>query len=252
VVARTVASERAGPSATGSEVYGQTKNGEVAEVRVLVVEDDRDVRDVIVEALARERFDVNEAADGRSAVERAQAFGPDVILLDLNLPDLSGIDVCQRVRAFSDAFILMLTASDDLHDKLVGLSAGADEYVTKPCSMPELVARIRALMRRSREHPVADRVRTFGELRIDPAAREVFVGEREVVLTRIEFDLLDVLSTDPRVVISKGRLLERVWGPNWYGDDHVVDVHVSNLRRKIGAPFIQTVRGVGYRLGDAA
>jgi len=232
-------------------VYGHTINGD-AKVRVLVVEDDRDVRDVIVEALERERFDVREAEDGRAAVERAQAFGPDVILLDLNLPGLSGIDVCQRVRTFSDAYILMLTASDDLNDKLVGLSAGADDYVTKPCSMPEVVARIRALMRRSRESQVPDRVRSFGELRIDPATREVFVGDRPVTLTRIEFDLLDVLSTDPRVVVTKGRLLERVWGPNWFGDDHVVDVHVSNLRRKIGAPFIQTVRGVGYRLGDAA
>ena len=233
-------------------MYGHTTNGEATNVRVLVVEDDQDVRDVIVEALERERFDVREADDGRSAVERAQAFGPDVILLDLNLPGLSGIDVCQRVRTFSDAYILMLTASDDLNDKLVGLSAGADDYVTKPCSMPEVVARIRALMRRSRESQPTDRVRAFGELRIDPATREVFVGDRPVTLTRIEFDLLDVLSADPRVVVSKGRLLERVWGPNWFGDDHVVDVHVSNLRRKIGAPFIETVRGVGYRLGDAA
>ena len=233
-------------------MQGHTANGDAAEVRVLVVEDDRDVRDVVVEALARERFDVREAADGRSAVERARAFGPDVILLDLNLPDLSGIDVCQRVRSFSDAYILMLTASDDLNDKLVGLSAGADDYVTKPCSMPEVVARVRALMRRSREAQAPERVRSFGELRVDLATREVFVGGRPVTLTRIEFELLDVLSADPRVVMTKGRLLERVWGPNWFGDDHVVDVHVSNLRRKIGAPFIQTVRGVGYRLGDAA
>jgi len=233
-------------------VQGHTANGDAAEVRVLVVEDDRDVRDVVVEALARERFDVREAADGRSAVESARAFGPDVILLDLNLPDLSGIDVCQRVRSFSDAYILMLTASDDLNDKLVGLSAGADDYVTKPCSMPEVVARVRALMRRSREAQAPERVRSFGELRVDLATREVFVGGRPVTLTRIEFELLDVLSADPRVVMTKGRLLERVWGPNWFGDDHVVDVHVSNLRRKIGAPFIQTVRGVGYRLGDAA
>jgi DNA-binding response OmpR family regulator len=221
-------------------------------VRVLVVDDDPDVREVILSALEREHFELRHAADGRSAVDLAQMFRPDVILLDLNLPELSGIDVCERVREFSDAYILMLTASGDLSDKLVGLSAGADDYVTKPCSMPEIVARIRALMRRTRSGPTTDRVRAFGELRVDPSSREVSVGGKPVMLTRIEFDLLDVLSTDPSAVVSRPRLLERVWGPNWQGDDHIVDVHMSNLRRKIGAVFIRTVRGVGYRLGDAA
>ena len=220
--------------------------------RVLVVDDDQDVRDVILSALEREHFELRQAADGRSAVELAKEFRPDVILLDLNLPGLSGIDVCQRVRAFSDAYILMLTASDELSDKLVGLSSGADDYVTKPCSMAEIVARIRALTRRSRTVQAPDRARSYGDLRLDPATREVQIGGAPVSLTRIEFDLLDVLLTDPKVVVSKGRLLERVWGPNWYGDDHVVDVHVSNLRRKIGPSLIRTVRGVGYRLGDAA
>ena len=230
----------------------RSSNEDAGAVRVLVVEDDQDVRDVILSALERERFELRYASDGRSAVDLAQAFEPDVILLDLNLPELSGIDVCQRVRVFSDAYILMLTASDDLSDKLVGLSAGADDYVTKPCSMPELIARIRALMRRTRVTSTANSVRAFGDLRVDPASREVHVGGKPVTLTRIEFDLLDVLSTDPKVVVSRGRLLERVWGPDWYGDDHVVDVHMSNLRRKIGSAFIRTVRGVGYRLGDAA
>lgn len=227
-------------------------NGDAGAVRVLVVEDDQDVRDVILTALGREHFELRHADDGRSAVDLAQEFEPDVILLDLNLPELSGIDVCQRVRKFSDAYILMLTASDALSDKLIGLSAGADDYVIKPCSMPEVVARIRALMRRTRVSSTANPVRAFGELRVDPAGREVFVGHTAVTLTRIEFDLLDVLSTDPKAVVSRGRLLERVWGPNWHGDDHVVDVHMSNLRHKIGSAFIRTVRGVGYRLGDVA
>jgi DNA-binding response OmpR family regulator len=221
-------------------------------VRVLVVEDDQDVRDVILAALEREHFELRHADDGMAAVDLAQTYRPDVILLDLNLPELSGIDVCQRVREFSDAYILMLTASDDLSDKLVGLSAGADDYVTKPCSMPEVIARIRALMRRTRVASTPDRVRAFGDLRVDPSSREVSVGGKPVTLTRIEFDLLDVLSTDPKAVVSRVRLLERVWGPNWYGDDHIVDVHMSNLRRKIGSTHIRTVRGVGYRLGDAA
>ena len=218
----------------------------------MVVEDDQDVRDVILSALEREHFELRHADDGRAAVDLARVFQPDVILLDLNLPELSGIDVCQRVREFSDAYILMLTASDDLSDKLVGLSAGADDYVTKPCSMPEVIARIRALMRRTRGASTTDGVRAFGDLRVDPSSREVSVGGKPVTLTRIEFDLLDVLSTDPKAVVSRVRLLERVWGPNWHGDDHIVDVHVSNLRRKIGSTFIRTVRGVGFRLGDAA
>jgi DNA-binding response OmpR family regulator len=226
--------------------------GEGAVVRVLVVDDDEDVRDVIAFALERERFDVRQAADGPTAVDTAERFAPDVILLDLNLPGMRGIDVCQRIRSFSDAYILMLTASDDLTDKLVGLSTGADDFVTKPCSMSEIVARIRAMMRRTRSAHTSETVRMFGDLRVDPGTREVHVAGKPVSLTRIEFDVLDVLSTDPKVVVAKGRLLERVWGPNWHGDDHIVDVHVSNLRRKIGAAYIRTVRGVGYRLGDAA
>jgi DNA-binding response OmpR family regulator len=233
-------------------VEERSSNGDRGAVRVLVVEDDQDVRDVILSALEREHFELQHADDGRVAVELAEAFRPDVILLDLNLPELSGIDVCQRVREFSDAYILMLTASDDLSDKLVGLSAGADDYVTKPCSMPEVIARIRALMRRTRSTPTTDSVRAFGDLRVDTSSREVSVAGEPVTLTRIEFDLLDVLSTDPKAVISRARLLERVWGPNWVGDDHIVDVHVSNLRRKIGSALVRTVRGVGYRLGDAA
>jgi DNA-binding response OmpR family regulator len=238
--------------APGAHVQERPSIRDRGAVRVLVVDDDRDVREVILSALEREHFELRYAADGRSAVELAQMFQPDVILLDLNLPELSGIDVCERVREFSDAYILMLTASDDLSDKLIGLSAGADDYVTKPCSMPELIARIRALMRRTRSGSSTDRVRAFGELRVDTSSREVSVGGKPVTLTRIEFDLLDVLSTDPRAVVSRPRLLERVWGPNWHGDDHIVDVHMSNLRRKIGSAFIRTVRGVGYRMGDAA
>jgi DNA-binding response OmpR family regulator len=236
----------------GAHVQERSSSGDRGAVRVLVVDDDKDVRDVILTALEREHFELRQAGDGRSAVDLAHTFQPDVILLDLNLPQLSGIDVCQRVRQFSDAYILMLTASDDLSDKLVGLSAGADDYVTKPCSMPEVIARIRALMRRTRGASTTDQVRAFGELRVDPSSREVHVGDRPVTLTRIEFDLLDVLSTDPKAVVSRVRLLERVWGPNWVGDDHIVDVHMSNLRRKIGPTFIRTIRGVGYRLSDAA
>jgi DNA-binding response OmpR family regulator len=148
----------------------------------------------------------------------------------------------------------MLTAKTDEVDKLIGLSVGADDYMTKPFSPRELVARIRAMLRRPRTGAQdAESVRRIGELRIDPLAREVFRGDEQIELTRIEFDLLDVLSSNPRMAFSREKLLEKVWGPDWFGDDHVVDVHVSNLRKKIGddpsSPhYIRTVRGVGYRM----
>ena len=177
-----------------------------------------------------------------------------MIVLDLMLPGLDGIEACRRIRQFSDAYIVMLTARADESDKLVGLSTGADDYVTKPFSPPELVARVRAMLRRPRAGAVSVASRRFGELEIDPAAREVRVAGEPVELTKLEFDLLDVLSAEPRVAFSRGQLLERVWGPGWFGDDHVVDVHLANLRRKLGDDasaqrYVRTVRGVGYRIG---
>jgi DNA-binding response OmpR family regulator len=212
-------------------------------VRVLVVEDSPEFRGVLVPLLRQEGFQVEEATDGEAAVEVARAVEPAVVVLDLNLPKLDGVEVCRRIRTFSDAYVIMLTAKGDEIDKLIGLSVGADDYMTKPFSPRELVARIRAMLRRPRAGPAeSDTVREFGELRIDP-------------LTRIEFDLLDVLSSNPRMAFSRAKLLERVWGPDWFGDDHVVDVHVSNLRKKIGddpgsPQYVRTVRGVGYRMGE--
>ncbi|MHB8470886.1 MAG: winged helix-turn-helix domain-containing protein, partial [Gaiellaceae bacterium] len=179
---------------------------------------------------------------------------PTVIVLDLMLPGLDGIEACRRIRQFSDAYIVMLTARADESDKLVGLSTGADDYVTKPFSPLELVARVRAMLRRPRAGATTAAPRRFGELEIDSTAREVRVAGEPVELTKLEFDLLDVLSAEPRVAFSRGHLLERVWGPDWFGDDHVVDVHLANLRRKLGDDasaqrYVRTVRGVGYRIG---
>jgi len=171
------------------------------------------------------------------------------------LPGVDGIEACRRIRAFSDAYIVMLTAKAEEVDKIVGLSVGADDYVTKPFSPRELVARIRAMLRRPRQAAdVGEPVRRFGDLTVDPAAREVLLDGRPVELTRLEFDLLDALSGSPRLVLTRSQLLERVWGPSWFGDDHVVDVHIANLRQKLGddprSPrYIRTVRGVGYRMG---
>jgi DNA-binding response OmpR family regulator len=222
--------------------------------RVLVVEDAPDLRRLIVTALIKDGFVVETSDNGQGAIHRARAFEPDVIVLDLGLPVLDGIEVCRQVRTFSDAYILMLTGRDDEVDKIVGLSVGADDYVTKPFSVRELIARIRAMLRRARPRRSedGDHLRQFGDLIVDVASREVTVEGAKIDLTKIEFDLLDTLTSQPRAVFTRSRLMAIVWGPDWYGDDHVVDVHISKLRRKLGESasaqgHIRTVRGVGFR-----
>lgn len=224
-----------------------------AELRILVVEDAAEFRDLIAAQLEAEGFRVDAVADGEQAVEAARSGHPDVIVLDLGLPGIDGVEVCRQVRTFSEAYIVMLTGRDDEIDKVIGLSVGADDYMTKPFSARELVARVRAMLRRPRAAVGAVPVRRVADLVIDPDAREITVGDRRVDLTRTEFDLLDALTSNPKLVLTRRQLMERAWGPDWFGDDHVVDVHVSSLRRKIGddpqAPrYIRTVRGVGYRL----
>ncbi len=229
----------------------------VPEVRVLVVEDEAAIRRVVVGYLQREDFAVTEAADGAQAVALAREVGPDVIVLDLGLPGIDGVEVCRQVRTFSDAYIIMLTARAEEIDKLIGLSVGADDYLTKPFSPRELVARVRAMLRRPRAEtaPSEDQVRRFGDLTVDPQAREVTVAGRIVELTRTEFDILEALSSQPRRVFSRRALVTDVWGSDWFGDDHLVDVHIAHIRAKLaadnaaGAGHITTVRGVGYRMG---
>ena len=225
---------------------------------VLVVEDDPAIAHLIKEYLGREGFEVDVAVDGEGGVEAARHARPDVIILDLMLPGIDGIEVCRRVRTFSDAYVLILTARGDEVDRVIGLSVGADDYVVKPFSPRELSARVQALLRRPRRDPATEEpLRRFGDLVIDAAAREVTLDGAHVDLTRTEFDLLDTLSARPRMVFERRRLLEHVWGSDWYGDDHVIDVHVANLRRKLGddpgaSRYVRTMRGVGYRMGDGA
>jgi DNA-binding response OmpR family regulator len=239
-------------SAKGPESGGRSPAG----LRALVVDDEPPLVKVVATYLEREGFEVATTGNGEQAVTLARELDPDVIVLDLMLPGIDGIEACRQIRSFSDAYVVMLTARVEEVDRIVGLSTGADDYVTKPFSPGELMARVRAMLRRPRaSREAATAVRRFRDLEIDPAAREVRLAGRRVELTKIEFDLLDVLSGEPRVAFSRERLLERVWGGEWFGDDHVVDVHIANLRSKLGddprsSAYIRTIRGVGYRMGE--
>ncbi|HET7271451.1 MAG TPA: response regulator transcription factor [Rubrobacter sp.] len=224
-------------------------------VKVLVVDDERNLVNLIRGYLEREGFEVYEALDGNAAVVRARSVEPDVVILDWMLPGMDGMEVLRELRRSSEAYVIMLTARTEEMDRIVGLSAGADDYLIKPFSPGELVARIRAMLRRPRGGlPGAEVPLEFGELTIDPARREVRLRGEEVDLTALEFDLLAALASRPGLVFTRNQLLERVWGDTYFGSDHVVDVHVANLRKKIGDDFanprfVRTVRGVGYRFG---
>jgi DNA-binding response OmpR family regulator len=225
--------------------------------RVLVVEDEKNLVALLRSYLEREGFEVHEALDGPAAIEAARLAEPDVVVLDWMLPGLDGVEVLRELRRSSEAYVIMLTARTEEVDRIVGLSTGADDYLTKPFSPGELVARIRAMLRRPRTTIPDDKEEEaplkFGELTIDLARREVRLREEEVSLTALQFDLLAALASRPGRVFSRGQLLERVWGDDYFGGDHVVDVHVANLRKKVeddpsNPRYVQTVRGVGYRL----
>ena len=229
-------------------------------LRALVVDDEDAIRRVVAAYLAKEGFVVLEASNGLTALELARAEHVDVIVLDLMLPDLDGIEVCRQLQTFTDTYVVMLTARTDEVDTLIGLSVGADDYLTKPFSPRMLVARIRTVLRRPRgsNRVVTDRadgeVLEVGDLRIDTASREAWVAGAPVDLTRTEFDILEHLATRPRHVHTRRQLNEAVWGPSYAGDDRLADVHISHLRAKLGddasAPrYVVTVRGVGFKMG---
>jgi DNA-binding response OmpR family regulator len=233
--------------------------------RALVVDDEEPLAEVVASYLEREHFEVTVCHSGAAALAVAREVDPDVVVLDLGLPGIDGVEVCRQLRTFSDAYVVMLTARDTEVDTIVGLSVGADDYVTKPFSPRELVARIRAMLRRPRTFGAPASVaswavvdpgsrRVFGLLAIDVAGRQVFLDGRLIPLTRTEFDILAALSSRPGMVWSRRQLIEAVWGEPWVGNDHLVDVHVGHLRRKLGdypadPRFVHTVRGVGYRMG---
>jgi DNA-binding response OmpR family regulator len=222
--------------------------------RILVVEDELTIAQAVAARLIAEGFDVRTVADGSSAVEEFRAYGPELVVLDLMLPGLDGLEVCRRIQAERPVPVLMLTARDDETDLLVGLAVGADDYLTKPFSMRELTARVRALLRRV-EHaaalaaaPAVRDVVRLGPLEIDRSARKVTVDGAPVHLTPIEYELLDSLARTPGTVLTRAVLLEQVW--DWAGGSgtRVVDSHIKALRRKIGADLIRTVHSVGYAL----
>lgn len=220
--------------------------------KVVVVDDDEHIRELASLYLAKDGFDVTCAVDGPSAVATIQRVQPSLVVLDLMLPGMSGFDVCKEVRLASNVPIIMLTARDEDVDKIVGLELGADDYLTKPFNPRELVARVKAILRRAEGGPSQQRgpVVQVGALRIDKQRREVTAGGGELTLRTKEFDLLAALAENAGIVLTREQLLDRVWGYNFYGETRTVDVHVQHVRAKIAGTGlgIITVRGVGYKL----
>lgn len=233
-----------------------------ASPRALVVDDEPSLVRVVVGYLRAEGFDVESAGDGPAALRLARHHDFDVVVLDLGLPGMDGVEVCRELRTFTDTYVVMLTARADEVDMLIGLAVGADDYITKPFSPRELLARIRTRLRRPRlsatapAAPGPNTVRVFGDLSLDSAAHEVTLKGEPVDLTKTEFDLLDLLSARPRVAFTRQMLLETLWDADeWTGGEHLVDVHVAHLRRKLGddardGKYVRTIRGVGYRMGE--
>ena len=223
------------------------------EAKILLVDDERSILDLVTAYLKPEGYQVFTAVDGPSALKAARAFKPDLIVLDVMLPGMDGVEVLSQLRRESAVYVILLTAKAEETDKIVGLSVGADDYLTKPFSPRELVARIKAALRRLRSgQALPDQaVLAFPHVRIDTGSRKVSVDDRQVELTSIEFELLRALAEHAGRVLSREQLLERVWGYDYYGEIRVVDVHIGHIRRKLGDDrFITTVRGAGYRFED--
>ncbi len=239
---------------TGPESSGPVPNIAVmGSPRFLVVDDEANIRRIVTSYLRADGFEVSEASDGESALAMFDRVSPDLVLLDVMMPGRDGIEVLRELRTKSDVYVIMLTARAEETDRVVGLSVGADDYVTKPFGAKELVARVKAVLRRKRDstEPAAEFM-TLDGLTVDVARHEVMCDGEPVTLTALEFDLLVALASSPGRVYSRRQLLELVWGWDYVGDDRVVDVHIRNLRKALGDDateprFVATVRGVGYK-----
>ena len=220
---------------------------------ILVIDDEQSILDLVSAYLRQEGYEVHTALDGPSGLRAAQSLRPDLIVLDVMLPGLDGIELLTRLRRESDVYVILLTARSGETDKIVGLSVGADDYLTKPFSPRELVARVKAALRRLRNGagPAEAITLAFRHVRLDPGRRQVWVDGEPVELTTTEFDLLKTLSEHHGMVLSREQLLQQVWGYDFYGEERVVDVHIGHIRQKLGSGgLIGTVRGVGYRFED--
>lgn len=221
-------------------------------MRVLVVEDDAAVADGIVDGLAHANFETLHVDSGSGCLNAMPIFQPDIVLLDLGLPDMDGTDICRTIRRQSQTPIIIVSARDDEIDRVVALEMGADDYVVKPFGMRELVARIRAVTRRTgiSESESTAPIRKFGSLVIDTRAQRVLLDDVEVYLTPKEFELLVYLSQDAGAVFRRSEILHDIWDTNWYGTTKTLDVHIAAIRKKLGNPgWIESVRGVGFRFG---
>jgi two-component system, OmpR family, response regulator RegX3 len=224
--------------------------------RIVVVEDEQSISDPLRSALEREGYGVEVAATGAAALDAVRRHAPDVVLLDLMLPDMDGRDVCRAIRSSSRVPIIMLTARGLEADRVVGLELGADDYLVKPFGMAELIARIRAVLRRSTPDPVpAEEAIVLGDVHLDPRTRTAARGAEPLELPRREFDLLHLLMANAGTVLARQRLMDDVWGVDWFGSSKTLDVHVAGLRRRLGddaqrSRYIHTVRGVGFRFSS--
>ncbi|MBA4420537.1 MAG: DNA-binding response regulator [Anaerolinea sp.] len=226
----------------------------MAAAKILLIDDEPSIHNVVTAYLKAEGYEYMSAKDGPGGLTAARTFKPDLIILDVMLPGMDGIEVLTNLRRESNVYVIMLTARSEETDKIVGLSVGADDYLTKPFSPRELIARVKAALRRIQSPTNASDTTSaliFSHIRIDPSARRVWVEERLIDLTAIEFDLLVALAQHHGMVLNREQLLEKAWGYHYFGDTRVVDVHIGHVRQKLGEDrFIETIRGVGYRFED--
>ena len=223
------------------------------DAKIVVIDDEQSILDLVAAYLRQDGYEVRTALDGIAGLQQARSFKPDLIVLDVMLPGMDGLEVLAHLRRESDVYVILLTARSEETDKIVGLSVGADDYLTKPFSPRELMARIKAALRRLRNGsgPADSTVLAFRHVRLDTGRRQVWVGDDLVELTSTQFDLLKTLVNHHGRVLSREQLLQQVWGHDFYGEERVVDVYIGQIRQKLGdARFIVTVRGVGYRFED--
>lgn len=220
--------------------------------KILVIDDEPGILNVVTAYLRSEGYDFRTASDGNEGLKTIHSYQPDLIILDVMLPGMDGMEVLSQLRRESNAYVIMLTARSEETDKLVGLTVGADDYLTKPFSPRELMARVKAALRRYQKpaSEVDRKIYSFNQVRIDSGSRKVSVDDSEIELTSLEFDLLVTLAEHHGLVLTRQQLLEKVWGYDYFGDLRVVDVHIGHLRQKLGEKFIETVRGAGYRFED--